>query len=67
MSYGDPELTCTPCPACGCPDIFTAIASPGQREMPFYPVCCRCKRERDDLAGFYGDPPTQPRCFGDFR
>jgi hypothetical protein len=61
MSYGDPELTCTPCRACGCADIFTTVAPPGTREMPLYPACCRCGRERDDLADFYADPPTQPR------
>lgn len=64
MRYGDPELTSTPCPACGCPDIFTALAPPGEREMPLYPACCRCGRERDDLAEFYADPPRQPRLAG---
>lgn len=61
VAFGDPELTWTPCPACGCSHIFTAVALPGQREMPLYPACCRCGRERDDLADFYADPPTQPR------
>ena len=40
MTFGDP----TPCPACGCADIFTAVAPPGAREMPLYPACCRCGR-----------------------
>jgi hypothetical protein len=64
MSYGEPEMTSTPCPACGCADIFTAVAPPGAREMPVYPVCCRCGRERDDFAAFYADPPRQPRLVG---
>jgi hypothetical protein len=64
MSYGDPELELDPpCPACDCRAVFTAVASPGQREMPLYPACCRCGRERDDLADSYADPPTQPRRF----
>jgi hypothetical protein len=63
MSYGDPELTWTACPACGCPDVFTALAPPGTREMPLYPACCCCGRERDDLAEFYANPPTQPRLY----
>jgi hypothetical protein len=62
--YGDPELATTPCPACGCPDIFTAVAPPGAREMPLYPACCRCGRERADLAAFYADPPLEPRLAG---
>jgi hypothetical protein len=41
MRFGDPELTATPCPACGCADVFTAVARPGEREMPLYPACCR--------------------------
>ena len=61
MRYGDPELKGTPCPTCGCTDIFTAVAPLGTREMPLYPVCCRCGRERDELTEFYTDPPTQPR------
>ncbi len=64
MSYGDPELELDPpCPACGSRTIFTAVAPPGQREIPLYPACCQCGRERDDLADFYADPPTQPRLF----
>jgi hypothetical protein len=66
MSFGDPEMTRTPCPACGGADVFTAVAPPGQREMPLYLACCRCGRERDDLADFYADPPTQPRRFAGF-
>ena len=46
MRFGDPELTLTPCPACGCAEVFTAVAPPGEREMPLYPVCCRCRCER---------------------
>ena len=42
MNYGEPEMTSTPCPACGCEDIFTAVAPPGAREMPLYPACYRC-------------------------
>jgi len=57
MAYGDPELTWTPCPACGCPDLFTAVAPPGEREQPLYLVCWRCGRERHDLADYYGDLP----------
>jgi DNA-directed RNA polymerase subunit RPC12/RpoP len=64
MSYGDPELELDPaCPACGSRAVFTAVAPPGEREMPLYPRCCRCGRERDDLADFYADPPTQPARF----
>jgi hypothetical protein len=48
----------------GCPDAFIAIAPPGTREMPLYPACCGCGRERDDLAAFYADPPMQPRLAG---
>jgi hypothetical protein len=67
MSYADPELELDPpCPACGCRTVFTAVASSGQREMPFYPACCQCGRERDDLADFYADLPTQPRRFAGF-
>jgi hypothetical protein len=46
MRFGDPELTLTPCPACGCAEVFTAVAPPGEREMPLYPACCRCRCER---------------------
>jgi hypothetical protein len=67
MNHGDPELELDPpCPACGSRAIFTAVAPPGQREMSLYPACCQCGRERDDLAGFYADPPTQPRRFAGF-
>lgn len=67
MSHGYPELELDPpCPVCGSRAIFTAVAPPGQREMPFYPACCQCGRERDDLADFYADPPTQPRRFAGF-
>jgi len=45
------------------PGFFTAVAPPGAREMPLYPACCGCGRERDDLADFYAEPPTQPRHF----
>jgi hypothetical protein len=38
MSFGDPELTLTPCPACGCAEVFTAVTPPGEREMPLYPA-----------------------------
>ena len=64
MSYGDPELTSTPCSAYGCPDAFIAVAPPSTREMPLYPACCGCRRERDDLAAFYADPLMQPRLAG---
>jgi len=67
MSYGDPEIEpVTGCPGCGCHAVFTAVAPPGQREMPLYLACCRCGRERDDLDDFYADPPTQPRLFVGF-
>jgi hypothetical protein len=36
MRFGDPELTLTPCPACGRADVFTAVAP--QHEMPLYPA-----------------------------
>lgn len=50
MSYGDPEMTvAAPCPACGCRDVFSDLARPGEREQPVYLRCCRCRRERDDL------------------
>ena len=61
QSYGEPEITATPCPACGSTYVFTALATPGQREMALYPACCRCGRERDDLGAFYADPPLHPR------
>ena len=68
MRFGDPELTLTPCPACGCAEVFTAVAPPGEREMPLYPACCRCRCERDDLADFCANPPIQPRRFaGSFQ
>jgi hypothetical protein len=61
MAYGDPELSFErSCPKCGCSDVFTAVAPPGQREMPLYPACCGGGRERNDLADFYAEPPTQP-------
>lgn len=63
IAFGDPELLSTPCRACGCSHVFTAIAPRGQREQPLYPACCACGRERDDLADFYADPPAQPRLF----
>jgi DNA-directed RNA polymerase subunit RPC12/RpoP len=72
MTYGDPELELDPpCPSCGFRAVFTAVAPPGdprlrRDEMPLYPACVRCGRERDDLAGFYADPPTQPQRFAGF-
>jgi hypothetical protein len=63
MNFRDPELSAPPCPSCGCRDAFTAIAPPGEREMPLYLVCCRCGQERDDLVDFYADPPMQPGRF----
>ena len=67
MSYGDPELTWTPCLCCGCAELFTAVAPPGAREQPLYLACCGCFRERDDLADWYGDAPTAPSRAIDFR
>ena len=64
MTYGNPELTTTRCPACGSTHVFTALAPPGERETPLYPACCGCGRERDDLAAFYANPPMQPRLAG---
>jgi hypothetical protein len=53
MNYGPPEIEqVPPCRACGCHDVFTAIAPPGEREQPVYLRCCQCGRERDDLE-FY--------------
>jgi hypothetical protein len=34
MRLGDPEMALTPCPACVCAEVFTAVAPPGEREMP---------------------------------
>jgi len=50
MSYGDPEMSWTPCPACGCADVFAAVAPPGERERAVFLRCCQCGRERDDLV-----------------
>jgi hypothetical protein len=66
MSSGELETTSTPRPSCACAAIFAAVAPSGAREIPLYPVCCRCGRERDDLAAFYADPPRQPRLVGEF-
>ena len=52
MRFGDPELTVTPCPACGCAEVFTAVAPPGEREMPLYPACCQSRCERDRPSRF---------------
>jgi hypothetical protein len=53
MSYGPPEIEhTTPCRACGCSDVFTAVAPPGEREQPVYLRCCDCGQERADLE-FY--------------
>jgi hypothetical protein len=49
MKYGDAEMTSTPCPACGCRELFTELARPGEREQPIMLRCCWCHRERDDL------------------
>jgi len=37
MAYGDAELIRPTCPACGCAEVFTAVAEPGEREMPVAP------------------------------
>jgi hypothetical protein len=60
MSFADPELEQLdpPCPGCGSRAVFTAVALPGQREMPLYPACCHCGCEREDLADYCGDPPA---------
>ncbi len=43
MTYGDPELELDPpCPGSDSRAVFTAVAPPGQREMPLYPACCHC-------------------------
>jgi hypothetical protein len=53
MNYGEPEIiTSTPCPACGCREIFGDLARPGERERPTMLRCCWCHRERVDLE-FY--------------
>jgi hypothetical protein len=50
MSYGDPEITVSaPCPVCGCREVFSDLAAPGEREQPLMLRCCECRRERDDL------------------
>jgi hypothetical protein len=54
---GDPEKEFeAPCPACGCRQVFTGVAPPGERENPLFPRCCQCGRERDDLLHFYEIP-----------
>jgi hypothetical protein len=53
MNYADPEIiTTTPCPACGCRELFRDHARPGEREQPAYLRCCWCHGERADLE-FY--------------
>jgi hypothetical protein len=48
-SYGDPEITSTACSACGCHEVFSDLARPGEREQPVMLRCCQCHRERADL------------------
>lgn len=48
-SYGDPEIISTACPACGCHEVFSDLARPGEREQPVRLRCCQCHRERADL------------------
>jgi len=38
-----------PCPACGCRDVYSDMAPPGEREQPVFLRCCQCRRERTDL------------------
>jgi hypothetical protein len=53
MNYGEPEIiTSTPCPACGCREVFGDLARLGERERPTMLRCCWCHRERADLE-FY--------------
>jgi hypothetical protein len=60
--YGDPELELDPpCPACGSARSSLPLHRPASakcRSTP--PAFSQCGRERDDLADFYADPPTQP-------
>lgn len=49
MIYGEPEMTVTaPC-ACGCREVFSDLARPGEREQPVMLRCCWCRSERTDL------------------
>jgi hypothetical protein len=51
VNHSDPELELDPpCPGCDSRAVFTAVAQPGQREMPLYPACCQCGREREELG-----------------
>jgi hypothetical protein len=59
MAFGEPEIMWT---ACGC-KRFHSRGAAGPARMPLYLACCRCGCERDDLAEFFADPPTQPRRF----
>jgi formate dehydrogenase maturation protein FdhE len=38
-----------PCPACGCRDVYSDMARPGEREKPLFLRCFQCGRERADL------------------
>jgi hypothetical protein len=60
MNYGDPELL----PARGRLAVAGGVRRLGAARHPRNAALsglCRCGRERDDLADFYADPPTQPR------
>jgi hypothetical protein len=65
MNFGDSEVTRTLARLAAVPKSLLRSSRPDS-EMPLYLACCRCGRERDDLADFYADPPTQPRRFAGF-
>lgn len=69
MTHGGPELEHWRCrraasnsTRCAPPAVAGPSSPPSHRLVS----CCRCGRERDDLAEFYADPPTQPRLFAGF-
>jgi hypothetical protein len=66
MTFGDPELTWTPCPACGCAEVFTAIAAPGEREQPLSGVTRRfvqnCTLRRRQEIPFRHRVPVLSSC-----
>jgi hypothetical protein len=59
MNYGEPEIiTSTPCPACGCREIFGDLARPGERERP---TMLRCwPNSNSDTGGEFDVRRTFP-------